>query len=253
MLDEAAVEERRAGGLTGESSWTWRQILTSRVVWLLLLGRLITDPVWYFYQFWFPKYLHAARGFSQDQLTITWIVYVAAGIGSLAGGWLSGVLVKRKIAPARSRLWVMLGCACLMPVSPLIAQVAGTGAAMTLTVIAVFAALAWLINISSLVVDLVPRACLGTVFSVVATGSTLGGIMMNTLVAAMVSGAGKPAGFLDRAVNLVLSPLLNLVQGAGYARWFLIMACLHPLAWLLLWPLRTRPAVPLAATISDSQ
>ena len=252
MLDEAAVEERRAGGPTGESSWTWRQILTSRVVWLLLLGRLITDPVWYFYQFWFPKYLHAARGFSQDQLTITWIVYAAAGFGSLAGGWLSGVLVKRKVAPARSRLWVMLGCACLMPVSPLIAQVAGTGAAMTLTVIAVFAALAWLINISSLVVDLVPRACLGTVFSVVATGSTLGGIMMNTLVAAMVSGAGKPVGFLDRAVNLLLGPLLNSVQGAGYARWFLIMACLHPLAWVLLWPLRPRPVVPLAATVPIS-
>ena len=146
----------------------------------------------------------------------------------------------------------MLGCACLMPVSPLIAQVAGTGAAMTLTVIAVFAALAWLINISSLVVDLVPRACLGTVFSVVATGSTLGGIMMNTLVAAMVSGAGKPVGFLDRTVNLLLGPLLNSVQGAGYARWFLIMACLHPLAWVLLWPLRPRPVVSLAATVPIS-
>ncbi|MBI5768700.1 MAG: MFS transporter [Verrucomicrobia bacterium] len=249
MLDQATAEEARTSGTVNEAPWTWRQIFTSRVVWLLLLGRLITDPVWYFYQFWFPKYLHTARGVAQDQLTITWIVYAAAGAGSLAGGWLSGVLVKRKIAPAQSRLWVMLGCACLMPVSPFIAHVAGLDGAMTLTVIAVFAALAWLINISSLVVDLVPRACLGTVFSVVATGSTIGGILMNTLVAAMVSGPGKGAGFLDRAVNTLLGPLLGAVQGAGYARWFLIMACLHPVAWLLLWRLRPRPAVPAAPSI----
>jgi hypothetical protein len=36
-------------------------VFSSRVVWLLLVGRLLTDPVWYFYQFWFPKYLNAER------------------------------------------------------------------------------------------------------------------------------------------------------------------------------------------------
>ncbi len=250
LLDQSAADEVKAGGVANAAPWTWGQIFTSRVVWLLLLGRLITDPVWYFYQFWFPKYLHTARGLSQDQLTITWVVYAAAGAGSLIGGWLSGVLVKRKIAPARSRLWVMLGCACVMPLSALIAHVAGTGAAVTLTVITVFAALAWLINISSLVVDLVPRACLGTVFSVVAAGSTVGGIMMNTLVSVMVSGPStKPAGFLDHAVSTVLGPALSLVQGHGYGQWFIIMACLHPLAWLMLWQLRPRTAAasPIAA------
>lgn len=240
LLDQSAADEVNAGGVVNEAPWSWGRIFTSRVVWLLLLGRLITDPVWYFYQFWFPKYLHTERGMTQDQLTITWMVYAAAGAGSLIGGWLSGVLVKRKIAPARSRLWVMLGCACVMPFSALIAHVAGTGAAMTLTVLTVFAALAWLINISSLVVDLVPRSCLGTVFSVVAAGSTLGGIMMNTLVATMVSGPGKAVGFLDRAITAVLGPLLQTVQGAGYAQWFLVMAFLHPLAWLMLWQLRPR-------------
>lgn len=247
LLAQSAADEVKAGGVVNEAPWSWRQIFSSRVVWLLLLGRLITDPVWYFYQFWFPKYLHTERGLSQGQLTITWVVYAAAGAGSLVGGWLSGVLVRRKIAPARSRLWVMLGCAGVMPLSALIAHVAGTGAAVTLTVITVFAALAWLINISSLVVDLVPRSCLGTVFSVVAAGSTLGGIMMNTLVATMVSGPGQAVGFLDRAITTILGPLLHTVQGAGYSQWFLVMACLHPLAWLMLWQLRPR------ATASGSQ
>jgi len=236
LLEQSATDEAEAGNSVAGPAWSLRRVVTSRVVWLLLIGRLITDPVWYFYQFWFPKYLNTQRGFSQEELKITWVVYAAAGVGSLLGGWLSGLLVRRGIAPARSRLWIMLGCACLLPASPFIAYATGTGAALACTVVAVLASLAWLINISSLVVDVVPKACLGTVFSIVAAGSTLGGIMMNTIVAAMVSGpSAKPAGFLDQAINGVLGPLLHLVQGAGYAQWFLVMAFLHPFAWLVLY------------------
>jgi ACS family hexuronate transporter-like MFS transporter len=216
--------------------WTWRQILTNRVVWLLLLGRLLTDPVWYFYQFWFPKYLNTARGLSQTELTITWIVYAGAGAGSLIGGWLSGVLIRRGGAPATSRLWVMLGCALLLPLSPLIAAVTGLGAAMALTAIVVFASLAWLINLSAIIVDVVPKHSLGATFSVIAAGSTVGGIVMNTVVATMVSGpATKPGGFLDQAVKSLFGGLLEAVAGAGYGQWFLIMAMLHPLTLALLW------------------
>jgi hypothetical protein len=61
------------------------------------------------------------------------------------------------------------------------------------------------------------------------------GIFMNMIVAAMVTGPStKPAGFLDRGLHMILDPLLNLVQGNGYNQWFLIMAFLHPLAWLFL-------------------
>jgi MFS transporter, ACS family, hexuronate transporter len=122
-----------------------------------------------------------------------------------------------------------------MPLSPFIASAAGLNASLTLTVFTVIAALAWLINISSLIVDIVPKHSLGTVFSVVAAGSTLGGIVMNMIVASMVTGpSNKPDGFLDSAFHVILDPILNLVQGQGYAMWFLIMAFLHPIAWLLL-------------------
>jgi ACS family hexuronate transporter-like MFS transporter len=215
--------------------WTWREILTSRIVWLLLFARLITDPVWYFYQFWFAKYLHSERGLTQEQLTVTWSIYAAAGAGSFFGGWISGRLIRRGIAPANSRLHVMLGCALLLPLSPLVASVTGLPAAMIVSIIVVFASLAWLINLSAIIVDLVPRHSLGTVFSVVAAGSTLGGIVMNTLVATMVSlSPAKPAGFLDQSIHCVFGPLLDLLQGRGYGLWFMLMALLHPLAWLML-------------------
>ena len=230
--------------------WSWGQVFAFRGTWLLLLGRLITDPVWYFYQFWFAKYLSSDRHLNQDQLKITWVVYAAAGVGSLLGGWLSGRLVARGMAPARSRMWVMLGCACLMPISPFISQVTGLDFSITLAACAVIASLAWLINISSLVVDLVPKHSLGTVFSVVATGSTIGGIVMNMIVATMVTGpSAKPAGFLDQAVKTVFGGLLEQVQGHGYGQWFLIMAFLHPFAWLLLWLGRIhQPSLPVTST-----
>ena len=234
LIEQAAAAEDPADSAKA-NAWSWKQVFLFRGTWLLLLGRLITDPVWYFYQFWFPKYLSADRHLSQEELKITWIVYAAAGVGSLLGGWLSGQFVKRGCAPAASRLWVMLGCACLMPLSPFIAQATGLNLTMALTVCTVLVSLAWLINISSLVVDIVPKHSLGTVFSVVATGSTIGGIVMNMTVAAMVSGPStKPAGFLDQTVKTVFGPLLEMVQGHGYAQWFLIMAFLHPVAWLVL-------------------
>ncbi|HNQ89919.1 MAG TPA: hypothetical protein PKM73_14965 [Verrucomicrobiota bacterium] len=75
----------------------------------------MTVPVWHFYQSWFPRHLSTDRGLSQEQLKISRILYAAAGVGSLLGGWLSGQFVRRGVAFASSRLRVMLGCACLMP------------------------------------------------------------------------------------------------------------------------------------------
>ncbi|HJS00341.1 MAG TPA: MFS transporter [Flavobacterium sp.] len=234
MLQTASINEED-GNLGNKHSWSWKQVLSFRGTWLLLFARLITDPVWYFYQFWFPKYLSSDRSLTQEQLKITWVIYAAAGVGSLLGGIISGKIVKKGVKPVASRMWVMLVCALLMPLSPFIASVIGLNTSLTLTVLTVIGALAWLINISSLVVDIVPKHSLGTVFSVVAAGSTVGGIIMNMIVASMVAGqSDKPSGFLDSALHVLLDPILDIVQGQGYAQWFLIMAFLHPAAWLLL-------------------
>ncbi|MDR1009915.1 MAG: MFS transporter [Opitutaceae bacterium] len=241
-LADSEAAELRAAGAAGTAAaqlpWGWRKIFTSRAVWLLLLGRLITDPAWYFYQFWFPMFLRNEHDVSKGGLTMMWPVYAAAGIGSVLGGVLSGHLIKRGLAPAASRLWIMLGCALLMPLSLLVARAAGPVAATWLAAATIIAALAWLINISSLVVDIVPKSCLGAVFGVVAAGSTVGGIIMNTLISSMLKPAGATAaatGFLDRAVDTLFGPLLHAVQGGGYGLWFTLMAFLHLAAWLMLW------------------
>jgi MFS transporter, ACS family, hexuronate transporter len=229
--DKGHTNERTATSDT----WSWKKVLTFRGTWLLLLARLITDPVWYFFQFWFPKYLSSERNLSQDDLKITWVIYAAAGIGSLFGGWLSGRFIKNGSQPVSSRMKVMLLCACIMPIAPLISSVTGLNISIVVSGAVVLASLAWLINLSSVIVDIVPSHSLGTVFSIVAAGSTLGGIMMNMIVASMVTGpSAKASGFLDQGLQTILSPVLDLVQGKGYSFWFLIIAFLHPLGWLLL-------------------
>jgi len=217
------------------ASWSWKQVFTYKGTWLLLLARLLTDPVWYFFQFWFPKYLASERHLSQNDLKITWIIYAAAGVGSLLGGWYSGRLIKKGKLPVQSRMYVMFACACVMPLAPIISRVTNIDISMTISAAVVLVSLAWLINISSIIVDIVPSHSLGTVFSIVAAGSTIGGIIMNMIVAAMIAGPStKASGFLDQALHSVLSPILDFVQGKGYTMWFLIIAFLHPIGWLLL-------------------
>jgi ACS family hexuronate transporter-like MFS transporter len=217
-------------------AWSLRQLLAFRPLWLLLAGRLITDPVWFFYQFWLAKYLASERGLDQKALTITWVVFAAAGFGSLAGGWFSGLLVHRGVPVLSARLRAMLFFACMMPLAAFTPQAGSITSVMILSACTVFAATAWLTNISAMVVDCMPRHSLGTAFSLVGAGSTLGGIAMNMMVAVMVAGPQpKPGGFLDQGFRTALGPLLGLVEGTGYGAWFVVMAFLHPFAFLLLW------------------
>lgn len=234
FIEENSTSSSPSETIKNEQSWSWKQVFTFRGTWLLLLARLVTDPVWYFFQFWFPKYLSAERNVTQNDLTITWVIYAAAGVGSLLGGWYSGQLIKKGKLPVNSRMYVMLACACIMPLAPMISYVSNINLSLIFSCIIVLVSLAWLINISSLIVDIVPSHSLGTVFSIVAAGSTLGGIMMNMIVVSMVSNTTKAAGFLDQAFHSFLSPILNAVQGEGYGLWFIIIAFLHPIGWLLL-------------------
>lgn len=194
----------------------WLEVLRRREVWLLMLGRMLTDPVWYFYQFWFAKYLHDERGVSQLGLSITFVIFLAADLGSVGGGWFSGLLVKRGHTAPAARLRIMLLAACLMPLSAVVPLAGWLWLALAVGMLIAFAHMAWLINLSSLVVDLVPQRSLATAFGVIATGSALGGMMMNSAVGKIVS------------------------QGS-YAPAFVALAFVHPLAIVILWRLR-RPS-----------
>lgn len=194
----------------------WYHALRRREAWLLMVARLLTDPIWYFYQFWFAKYLYDVRGVDQAALSVTWIIFLAADFGALGGGWFSGLLIKRRHAPAVSRLLIMLGSAVIIPASAFLPHAPGLGLALAVGMLVVFAQLSWQINLTSLVVDTMPQRSLASLFGVIAAGSAMGGIFMNKGVAWAIA-------------------------NYSYTPCFYAMAVLHPLVWLLLWFVGRRP------------
>ncbi|HEV2500118.1 MAG TPA: MFS transporter [Terriglobia bacterium] len=120
------VEERRgapsASPLKGARRWLG--LLKERNTWGIVIGRSLTDPVWWFYVFWLPVYLSEARGFSLKAIgAFAWIPFLAADLGNFTGGFLTGWLIKRGMPVIRSRKWV-----CVLSSAPMIA---GIPAAMT--------------------------------------------------------------------------------------------------------------------------
>jgi MFS transporter, ACS family, hexuronate transporter len=189
----------------------WGTILRDRRVWGLALARLIADPVWYFYLFWFPKYLTDQRGMTLIQVaSVAWIVYLAADLGSIGGGLFSGRLIRNGVAPARSRL-IAMGCAAAVaPFGMFIALQLGTAPTLALGALVAFAHLVFQVNIGVLVVDLFPMRNVATVFGLIAAGSAFGGFASTSVVG-------------------------QLASTGAYDGIFLLMGMLHPTAWLVAW------------------
>ncbi|WP_066547352.1 MFS transporter, partial [Sphingomonas sp. CCH15-F11] len=118
--DAQLAGDTTPAGTPESEGGVWAAILRDRSVWALVFARMVTDPLWYFYLFWFPKYLGDERGFGLVAVASTaWIVYLAADIGSLGGGWLSDRLVKRGMRPREARLRIMRIAAIIIPIGGL--------------------------------------------------------------------------------------------------------------------------------------
>jgi MFS transporter, ACS family, aldohexuronate transporter len=99
----------------------WRRVIQRSDTWWLLLARCLTDPVWYFYLFWYPKYLQQERHLSlADTGHIAWVVYLAADLGTILGGWAAIPLLRRGLAILTVRRAIMAASAFMMLCSPLV-------------------------------------------------------------------------------------------------------------------------------------
>lgn len=188
-----------------------REVLSRSKTWRLLIARGLTDPVWYFYLFWFPKYLLGTRHLTMAQLAhIGWLVYLAAGIGTLIGGLLSGWLIRRGTDTALAYRRVMLWSAILVPISPFAALVPSATLAIAIASLIALAHMSWLVNLTSTIVELFPAQQVGKAAGLVAAGSGFGGMISSEIIAWSVT-------------------------HHGYTPVFFLMAILHPIAIALLW------------------
>ena len=85
----------------------WLNLIRNRNVWGIVLGRALTDPIWWFYVFWLPQYLSDARGFSLQRIALfAWMPFIAADLGNFTGGLVSGYCIRRGVSVVRARTWV---------------------------------------------------------------------------------------------------------------------------------------------------
>lgn len=157
---------------------TWGELLRDRQVLGLTLSRVFSDSLWWFYLFWIPPFLAQARGLDLHQMGVLgWIPYFFASVGSIAGGYASGLLVRRGRAPLRARRTIMWACACVLPFTSLVVRVSSVAAVLTLLAIATFFIQGYFANIFSLPADLFPPGRVTSVFGLNSMAGTLSGFL----------------------------------------------------------------------------
>lgn len=187
----------------------WIDLLQMRQTWGLLLSRFLSDPVWWFYLFWLPKYLVEQRGFTMIEMgMMAWLPYLTADAGSILGGLFSGWLIKRNWTVIDARVGAMLPFALMMPLSILVGFAPSRILCLTLISLVTFSHMAWKTNLVTLTNDIYPTRIVGSVAGLVAFGNGLGGTLFTYLT-----------GWI--------------VQYFGYNSVFIVMGFLHPLAFLL--------------------
>jgi len=161
-----------------ETPLGWRHLLAYRQVWAIVLARFLTDPVWWLYISWLPKYLADARGFSLVKIGLfAWVPYVAADAGSLSGGWLSGYLISRGCTVDRSRKLVILIAALLMPAGILAAFAHDAMVALALIGVVLFGFQVWINNVQTLPSDFFSDKAVASVAGLGGTGAGVGSMI----------------------------------------------------------------------------
>ena len=154
--ERALIEEGRDTGVNAKSQTklSWFDLLRYRQVWAIVLARFLTDPIWWLYITWLPKYLADARGFSLTKIGLfAWVPYAAADAGSLSGGWLSGYLIGRGWSVDRARKTVILFAAMLMPAGIFAAYAENPMVALALIGVVLFGFQVWINNVQTLPSD----------------------------------------------------------------------------------------------------
>jgi ACS family hexuronate transporter-like MFS transporter len=203
----------------------WQKILAYRQAWGFILAKFMTDPVWWFYVFWLPSYLQQSRGFTREEIGFfAWIPFLVSGVGSVAGGWLSGFFLERGWPLSRARKTAMALCAFCMPSGIVAVFAPNAGWALALISLSLAAHQGWSANVFTLASDMFPKRDVASVTGFGGTGGAVGGMILSLI-----------AGY-------------TLQWFHTYVPLFIIAGVLHPLAiGLVHWMIPRIEAVPTSA------
>jgi ACS family hexuronate transporter-like MFS transporter len=204
--ERAYIVEGRGGAGSAEGlEWNpgWGGLLKYRQTWAVVLGRFITDPIWWLYVFWLPSYFQEARGFSLQQIGWSaWFPFLCAGIGALTGGWASGHLIGKGWSIDRARKTVMIVGALLTPAGILAMRAESPYAALVFMGIVLFGFQVWVNNLQTLPSDFFPRSAVASVFGLGGTSAAIASVLFNW-------GTGRVVDTLGYAPMFITAGLLG--------------------------------------------
>jgi ACS family hexuronate transporter-like MFS transporter len=192
----------------------WARLLPHRQTWAFALGKFLTDPIWWVYLFWLPKFLNTNYGLNITQIGLPLVViYVAADVGSIGGGWLSGSFIRRGWSVNRARKTAMLICA--VAVVPIIfaARASNLWVAVGLVSLAAAAHQGWSANLFTMTSDMFPRRAVGSVVGIGGMAGSIGGMLIATTVGLILQYTGSyyPIFMIAGSAYLVAIVVIHLL------------------------------------------
>ena len=156
---------------------SWIALLRRKETWGIVLGKALTDPVWFFITDWFAIYL-VSKGFKLENTLIGfWVPFLAADLGNFAGGGLSSYLIRRGWPVLRARkLVVLLGGIGMTLLIPAIA-VSNFAILIALFAVSTFSYAAWSTMGLTFPADLYPNRTVATVSGMSGAAAGVGTIL----------------------------------------------------------------------------
>jgi MFS transporter, ACS family, hexuronate transporter len=192
----------------------WTRLLPHRQTWAFLIGKFLTDPIWWFFLFWLPKFLNTNHGLALTQLGPPLVViYNAACVGSIGGGWLAARFLKAGWSINRARKTAMLICAlAIMPIVAA-ANVQSLWAAVALVSLATAGHQGWSANMFTFASDLFPRRAVASVVGIGGFGGAVGGMFIAAFTGWMlqVTGSYVPMFVIAGSVYLIALAFIHLL------------------------------------------
>ncbi|AFN75556.1 major facilitator superfamily MFS_1 [Melioribacter roseus P3M-2] len=197
----------------------WLSLLTYKQTWAFVIGKFLTDPVWWFYLFWLPSFLNKQYGMTKTDLALPIaLVYTMTTFGSIFGGWLSGYFIGKgwTVNKARKTAMLIFALFALPVVSAQALGVYSPWIAIVIVGIAASAHQAWSANIFTTTSDMFPKKAVASVTGIGGMAGAVGGILIATL-AGWVLDHFKALGTIETGYYVMF-----LVCGSAYLiAWFI--------------------------------
>jgi ACS family hexuronate transporter-like MFS transporter len=160
---ELALIRSDADETRKEEKVPWLSLLKYRQAWAVIIARMMTDPVWWFFLIWLPDFFKATRHLNiKSSWSYLVTIYLIVTVLSVGGGWLTGHLIKRGWSVTRARKSCMLFFAlCVVPIL-YVTKVSDWNAVLLIGV-AGAAHQAWSANLFTTVSDMFPKSAVGPV------------------------------------------------------------------------------------------